>query len=69
MVAALVFLSAATLDCSNGILLSGMPAAKEIFRDEEIWQLVLYIRIYHRREAWANLRFYGGSPEPTKPNH
>jgi mono/diheme cytochrome c family protein len=28
----------------NGISPSGMPAAKEIFHDEEIWQLVLYIR-------------------------
>ena len=28
----------------NGISPSGMPASKEMFRDEEIWQLVLYIR-------------------------
>src|SRR5215471_14386542 len=29
---------------ANGISPSGMPAAKEVFRDDEIWQLVLYIR-------------------------
>ena len=28
----------------SGISPSGMPAAKDVFRDEEIWQLVLYIR-------------------------
>ena len=28
----------------NGVSPSGMPASKNVFRDEEIWQLVLYIR-------------------------
>jgi cytochrome c len=28
----------------NGISPSGMPAAKDIFHDDEIWELVLYIR-------------------------
>src|SRR5215472_7182783 len=28
----------------NGVSPSGMPASKDLFRDEEIWQLVLYLR-------------------------
>ena len=28
----------------NGVAPSGMPASRDLFRDEEIWQLVLYIR-------------------------
>jgi mono/diheme cytochrome c family protein len=28
----------------NGIFPSGMPPAKDMFRDEEIWQMVLYLR-------------------------
>jgi mono/diheme cytochrome c family protein len=28
----------------NGIFPSGMPASKDVFRDEEIWQMILYVR-------------------------
>jgi cytochrome c553 len=53
----------------NGISPSGMPAAKEIFRDEEIWQLVLYIRHLPPKGSLGEPQVYGGSPEPMKPNH
>ena len=45
---------------SNGIAPSGMPAAKSIFHDEEIWQLVLYIRHLPPKGSLGEPRVYGG---------
>lgn len=45
----------------NGIFPSGMPASKDVFRDEETWQLVLYIR-----RSLGEPAFYGGEPKPSR---
>ncbi len=50
----------------NGIFPSGMPASKDVFRDEEIWQLVLYIRHLPPKGSLGEPAVYGGAPEPTK---
>jgi mono/diheme cytochrome c family protein len=52
----------------NGIALSGMPAAKEIFHDEEIWQLVLYIRHLPPKGSLGEPQVYGGAAAPTSKN-
>ena len=44
----------------NGISPSGMPAAKSLFHDEEIWQLVLYIRHLPAKGSLGEPRVYGG---------
>ena len=44
----------------NGIFPSGMPASKEMFRDEEIWQLVLYIRHLPPKGSLGEPSVYGG---------
>jgi mono/diheme cytochrome c family protein len=44
----------------NGISPSGMPASKSIFRDEEIWQLVLYIRHLPPKGSLGEPEVYGG---------
>ena len=46
----------------NGISPSGMPASKEIFHDEEIWQLVLYIRHLPPKGSLGEPQVYGGEP-------
>lgn len=46
---------------ADGISPSGMPASKEIFRDEEIWQLVLYIRHLPPKGSLGEPLVYGGS--------
>lgn len=46
---------------SNGIAPSGMPAAKTIFHDEEIWQLVLYIRHLPPKGSLGEPQVYGGA--------
>lgn len=53
----------------NGISPSGMPASKGIFSDEEIWELVLYIRHLPPQGSLGEPQVYGGGPEPTKPSH
>jgi mono/diheme cytochrome c family protein len=45
----------------NGIAPSGMPAAKGIFSDEEIWELVLYIRHLPPKGSLGEPRVYGGT--------
>jgi mono/diheme cytochrome c family protein len=45
----------------NGIAPSGMPAAKDIFRDEEIWQMVLYIRHLPPAGSLGEPQVYGGT--------
>jgi mono/diheme cytochrome c family protein len=46
----------------NGIFPSGMPAARGIFRDEEIWQMVLYIRHLPPKGSLGEPTVYGGEP-------
>jgi len=46
---------------ANGISPSGMPASKEIFRDEEIWQLVLFVRNLPPKGSLGEPQVYGGS--------
>jgi mono/diheme cytochrome c family protein len=50
----------------NGISPSGMPASKEMFRDDEIWQLVLYIRHLPPKGSLGEPRVYGGDPGPRQ---
>ena len=49
----------------NGIFPSGMPASKDVFRDEEIWQLVLYIRNLPPKGSLGEPAVYGGEPVAT----
>lgn len=54
---------------ADGIFPSGMPASKDMFRDEEIWQLVLYIRHLPQKGSLGEPQVYGGDPNPRpKPN-
>ena len=48
----------------NGISPSGMPAAKDLFHDEEIWQMVLYIRHLPPKGSLGEPNVYGGAPRP-----
>lgn len=50
----------------NGISPSGMPASKGIFHDEEIWQLVLYIRHLPAKGSLGEPQVYGGEPTASK---
>jgi mono/diheme cytochrome c family protein len=45
---------------ADGISPSDMPASKGIFRDEEIWQLVLYIRNLPPKGSLGEPHVYGG---------
>ncbi len=45
----------------NGIAPSGMPASKTVFHDEEIWQIVLYIRHLPQKGSLGEPQVYGGS--------
>jgi len=44
----------------NGVSPSGMPASKDFFHEEEIWQLVLYIRHLPPKESLGEPQVYGG---------
>lgn len=44
----------------NGISPSGMPASKDVFHDEEIWQIVLYIRHLPPKGSLGEPQVYGG---------
>jgi len=44
----------------NGVSPSGMPASKAMFRDEEIWQLVLYLRHLPPKGSLGEPLVYGG---------
>jgi mono/diheme cytochrome c family protein len=48
----------------NGVSPSGMPASKDVFRDEEIWQLVLYIRHLPPKGSLGEPSVYGGGEVP-----
>ena len=45
---------------NNGIAPSGMPAARHIFHDEEIWQLVLYVRHLPAKGSLGEPKVYSG---------
>lgn len=45
----------------NGIFPSGMPASRNLFRDEEIWQMVLYIRHLPPKGSLGEPQVYGGT--------
>lgn len=45
----------------NGIFPSGMPASKTLFRDDEIWQLVDYIRHLPAKGSLGEPQVYGGT--------
>jgi mono/diheme cytochrome c family protein len=51
----------------NGVSPSGMPASKGVFRDEEIWQLVLYVRHLPPKGSLGEPQVYGGAgcPDPN----
>ncbi len=44
----------------NGVSPSGMPASKGILGDEEMWQIVLYIRHLPRKGSLGEPRAYSG---------
>ena len=44
----------------NGVSPSGMPAAKGIFNDDEIWQLVLYVRHLPAKGSLGEPKAYSG---------
>ncbi|MGA7907337.1 MAG: cytochrome c [Candidatus Sulfotelmatobacter sp.] len=44
----------------NGIFPSGMPASRQMFRDQEIWQLVLYLRHLPPKGSLGEPAVYGG---------
>ncbi|HEY6371635.1 MAG TPA: cytochrome c [Candidatus Sulfotelmatobacter sp.] len=49
----------------NGIFPSGMPASKDAFRDEEIWQLVLYVRHLPPPGGLGEPPVYDGEAKPS----
>lgn len=46
----------------NGIFPSGMPASKGILNDDEIWQIVTYIRHLPPKGSLGEPVVYGGGP-------
>jgi mono/diheme cytochrome c family protein len=44
----------------NGISPSGMPASKEIFNDDEIWQIVIYLRHLPAKGSLGEPDVYSG---------
>jgi mono/diheme cytochrome c family protein len=49
----------------NGIFPSGMPPSKDVFRDEEIWQMVLYIRHLPPKGSLGEPQVYSGEMGPS----
>lgn len=55
---------------ANGVSPSGMPASKQIFSDDEMWQMVLYIRHLPAKGSLGDPPAYGGEVKPrpgTRP--
>lgn len=48
---------------ANGVSPSGMPASKQIFSDDEMWQMVLYIRHLPAKGSLGDPPVYGGEVE------
>jgi mono/diheme cytochrome c family protein len=46
----------------NGIFPSGMPASKGILNEEEIWQIVIYVRNLPPQGSLGEPKMYNGSP-------
>jgi mono/diheme cytochrome c family protein len=46
----------------NGISPSGMPPAKGMFADEDMWKMVLYIRHLPKAGSLGEPAIYGGAP-------
>lgn len=44
----------------KGISPSGMPASKDVFSDEQIWQMVLYLRHLPPKGSLGEPQVYGG---------
>lgn len=53
----------------NGIFPSGMPASKGILGDDEVWQMILYIRHLPPAGSLGDPRAYSGEeyPEAAEP--
>ena len=49
----------------NGIFPSGMPASKGMLNDDEIWQIVHYIRHLPAKGSLGEPEVYGGGPAPA----
>ncbi len=50
----------------RGIFPSGMPASKGILNDDEIWQIVIYLRHLPQKGSLGEPAVYGGRPiEPA----
>jgi mono/diheme cytochrome c family protein len=49
---------------TNGLRPSGMPAAKGILRDEEVWAIVSYLRHLPAKGSLGEPAMYGGDPQP-----
>lgn len=45
---------------ANGLYPSGMPASKEIFSDDDMWRMVLYIRHLPARGSLGDPKAFGG---------
>lgn len=46
----------------NGIFPSGMPGSKGILNDEEMWQIVIYLRHLPPKGSLGEPAVYGGQP-------
>ncbi len=53
----------------NGIFPSGMPASKDVFRDDEIWQMVLYIRHLPPKGSLGEPQVYSGEVKSSSTSH
>jgi mono/diheme cytochrome c family protein len=49
----------------NGLSPSGMPSGKDILTDEEMWQIVLYIRNLPPAGSLGEPRAYSGDEPPA----
>jgi thiosulfate dehydrogenase len=53
---------------SSGLRPSGMPAAKGILRDEEMWAIITYLRHLPAKGSLGEPPMYSGdSPQPKRP--
>lgn len=50
---------------TRGLSPSGMPAAKGILRDEEMWAIVTYLRHLPAKGSLGEPAMYGGNSPPT----
>ena len=49
---------------TNGLSPSGMPSAKGLLRDEEVWAIVSYLRHLPAKGSLGEPAMYGGEPGP-----